>query len=188
MSKLLKRFPLAEDNSFHISQIKASTDSLIATHTAIATAHHSNANDLASKKVVVALHIMSHDGTLGPGYYILSDVGDSVTASFWADTDVVDTSQDVLFTWVYQPQANDADLDTKRFMAAIKTDNSENHTWNIDAGTVLNRNVTQFKLNQEVFTFPNADINGDDLLIGMLENEDTTDVVVRGCYCTYYLK
>ena len=40
MSKLLKRETLREDNSHHISQIKTSTDSLIATHTADEDAHH----------------------------------------------------------------------------------------------------------------------------------------------------
>lgn len=42
MSKLLRKQKdmLPEENSFHISQMKASIDSLIATHTGVATAHH----------------------------------------------------------------------------------------------------------------------------------------------------
>ena len=55
MSKLLKKNKLPEDNSYHISQMKASTDSLIATHTAIATAHHTPPTDFYTQAEVDAL-------------------------------------------------------------------------------------------------------------------------------------
>ena len=55
MSKLLRKDLLREDSSYHISKMKTSIDSLIATHAAIATAHHTEPTDFYTQAEIDAM-------------------------------------------------------------------------------------------------------------------------------------
>ena len=80
MSKLLRKSKLSEDNSYHISQIKASTDSLIATHAAIATVHQDAPALIAATYTDAEIDALIHEDSI-PLYY--AGVADGASLGFY---------------------------------------------------------------------------------------------------------
>ena len=70
-----------------------------------------------------------------------------------------------------------------------KTDNSENHSWNLDNSTGFNMNTTNGKVFIYQYTFAVAEYDADDHLMALIRlNDAGGDMYVEGCYITFYLK
>jgi hypothetical protein len=114
---------------------------------------------------------------------------DYVGANFLTHVDIVDDTEDILFIWVVRVLGTTAVFDMQKFRAAIKTDNSESHSWNLDSATGFNINVISTRIKTCTFTFAAADYDAGDQLYALLKlNDAAYDMYVEGCYCVYYKK
>ena len=119
MSKILNKEKkrLGEKNSFHISQMKASIDSLILTHKNIATAHHTPPTDFYTQAQVdallhqdsIPLHYVGVADGASLGFYashpaVIHPAADNNSRSFWSGcmpanwTSMINPTLKILFT------------------------------------------------------------------------------------------
>lgn len=146
--------------------------------------------NLNSKMITIALNMEIGGTTTSQGGLMYLDAAtEYVGVSFWADTETVDTSQNIVFTWIYECHVADATLTLKKYQGAQKTDATEPAAWDIANGTALSENVPADDYVQLVYTFSAADIDADDILKALFYlNEAARNISLWGCFCTYYLK
>ena len=146
---------------------------------------------LASKQIILPLSIIPEPLTVFGGYrWQINTAGDDFGASFYCDPNIVDTSKDVEFLFVIEARATDAANAMIKYMAAIKTDDSEAFSWNVSGGGAFTHAMTNTKMSIITVaetTFAAASINGGDTLCCQLRSNDANDIWLAGLYVRFYL-
>lgn len=177
MSKLLKRNPRSEENSEHISQQKASIDSLIATHTTDVDAHHTPGGH-GDYNVVDLYMIPNSTAYIAAEFLTLNATSEYFSVYFYIDPAVVDSSADLVFTFVYgvNDVAGDATVAYKKYVGSMKTDGNENFQFNISNGIAINLVGTNQAIYKFQLTVANADFEDADMVrVRLFMNEAGRD-------------
>lgn len=173
MSKLLKRSNEGRNNSYHISQIKTSIDSLIATHTAIATAHHTPPT---IPKIYVQAVIWEFNAAWENEGLTLDSNTDQMRFACIIPSDA-DTSQDVIVRIRYFCQQADATVLGHRYQGAIAIEEAFGYV-NIANGVVHNIDSTIANASYEtIFTYSAGDISDGDILSGIWKLSEASRTV-----------
>ena len=100
-------------------------------------------------------------------------------ATFFANSDVVDTSEDVIFRFIMNCAQTDATLQMLIYGAHTETDNTTTatFTWNIDNGVAISFNATATVMFIYEYTFDAADVENDDWLSFALKLNEATRAV-----------
>jgi len=148
---------------------------------------------ISGMKVTIGLHMMDYLAIPHTGDWFgmieLNAAGESIGAHFFID-DSVDDSKDMLLTWVFTCDDNDASLAMIRNLGAQKTDRSEDYGLkNIDNNTGFNVVTTSNKTGRYQLVIANADFETNDILkIWITLNEGSGRRLYNyGLFITYYL-
>lgn len=208
---------LTIDGLINANQTQTEVNALITTHKDISTAHHTpptisdtaynqstwNANiDGASKNAIrdkiESLGVgpikgyckadisFSTGATEESGYIKLDNVNEDCVATFWVDP-IVNASEDIVFTFIFRSAIADATISFKRFVAANKTDDTEDFAFNVDGGTAFNvTSITINNWNKIVYTLSAANFDSEDqIIIFMRLNESGRQIRFHSCGVTW---
>ena len=139
----------------------AAVDAIVATHTGDDNAHHEVYEGLSGTQCfrhLVPRH--NNDDTLGEPK--LDAVAENVSVHILMNPDEIDTSADIKIHWYYRCTSTDAALAMKKYVSSIKTNNTENHSWNVHSAVGFNLNTTATRETYYTYTLANASIDDND--------------------------
>jgi len=117
-------------------------------------------------KPITYLPALDTGATLRSIWIDLNAVDEYMYATFFANSDEVDTSEDVIFRFIMNCAQTDATLQMLIYGAHTETDNTTTatFTWNIDNGVAISFNATATIMFIYEYTFDAADVENDDWL------------------------
>ena len=110
------------------------------------------------------------------------DSSDSFGLQLWLDPIKFDTSQDITLTIGIRCTTTDAALHWHKYGATIKTDDTENHSWNLYNNIAYNIAVTATRVKKMTFTIANGSLVDDDWIYFHLALQETR--LVYGSFAT----
>ena len=152
---------------------------------ALIVAHPTN---LSGSKITVSVETNNGTGSdESSGRKVINAVGEYIQGGIYLDGNVMDSTEDVVITFALSCTSADANVVIKRYLSAIKTDNSEGFGWNIDNGVADGFDSTVAnQLSKHTFTFLAAAINdSDNLEFAFMLNEAGRTVNIYSVSATY---
>lgn len=145
---------------------------------------------LASKQIILPCSMIPESLVPQAGYrWKMTASGHDIGGCFYLDGNIVDTSKDVEFLFIFEARATDAVLNLNKYMAATAIGAAL--AWNISNGGAFSMSVVNgvtYIATIWQMTFANADISDGDLLTCMLRLSDITDIWMAGIFVRFYLK
>jgi len=116
----------------------------------------------------------------------LNDVGEFMYATFRANSDIVDTNEDITFRIIMNCVQTDPTLQVLIYGAHTRTDNTELFSWNLDLDTPISINATAIVVFIYEYVFDATDVNDNDWLSFALKlNETGRDIGILGAEVEY---
>ena len=118
---------------------------------------------------ITYLPALNSGATLEGIWIDLNAVGEFMYATFFANSDVVDTNEDVIFRIIMNCVQTDASLQMLKYGAHTGTDNTDLFSWNIDIDVAVSFNTTAIVVFIYEYVFDAADVEDDDWLSFVLK-------------------
>ena len=149
--------------------------------------HHDESHVHTGQKITIALNTDQGPNIVeNSGRKIIIASGDYIQTAIYIDGDVIDVSEDLVFTMVLRSNVVDASFSIKRYLGAITTTNDDPFTWNIDNGTVDNFDSTVANdVTKKQFTVLGAEYNAGDVVFCAFMHNDVGIIDFYTCTLTY---
>ncbi|MFX0105361.1 MAG: hypothetical protein ACFE75_07715 [Candidatus Hodarchaeota archaeon] len=113
---------------------------------------------------ITYLPALNSGATLEGIWIDLNAIGEYMYATFFANSDVVDTSEDVIFRFIMNCQQTDPSLEMLKYGAHTATDNTTTFSWNIDIDVAISFNTTAIVMFIYEYIFDAVDVEDNDWL------------------------
>ncbi|MHA1193098.1 MAG: hypothetical protein ACTSP9_12515 [Promethearchaeota archaeon] len=126
---------------------------------------------------ITYLPAINTGATLNHIWIELNAIDEYMYATFFANSDVVDTSKDIIFRFIMDCTQTDESLQMLKYGAHTRTDNTTIFSWNIDDGVAISFNTTAqvMFIYEYIFDAVNVE-DGDWLSFALKLNEATRNV------------
>jgi hypothetical protein len=124
---------------------------------------------------ITFLPALNSGATLEGIWIDLDAVGEFMYSTFFANSDVVDTDEDIIFRFIMNSAQTDENLQMLQYAAHTKTDNTSTaiFSWNIEIDVPISFNTTAIVMFIYEYVFNAADVEDDDWLSFALKLNET---------------
>ncbi len=126
---------------------------------------------------IIYLPAVNSGATFNLIWIELNAINEFMYATFFANSDAVDTSNDVIFRFIMDCTQTDESLQMLIYSAHTRTNNTAIFSWNLDNGVAINFNTTAQLMFIYEYTFDAADLEIDDWLSFALKLNEASRAV-----------